>query len=158
MAEAPAGRHVNRFQRSFRSLHRQARRPIRRQYVRVASHRVRPRATTPIATLSVDGQYPYSCAVSSTGDLAVGNIESTTGDPGSVTIFTGATGSGTNYPDGSVYVSFVGYDKNALYVDGSVDGSFSLQSFKKGKFKTVNVAASTINSAGVCSTQRTRSP
>jgi hypothetical protein len=36
--------------------------------------------TTAIATLTDDGKYPYSCAVDgSTGDLGVGNIESTTG-------------------------------------------------------------------------------
>jgi hypothetical protein len=82
--------------------------------------------TTPIATLNVTGEYPYSCAVNNaTGDLAVGNIESTTGGAGSVTVFAGATGSGTNYAEKNAYVSFVAYQKDALYVDGSSgSGSF----------------------------------
>jgi hypothetical protein len=104
--------------------------------------------TTPIATLDDAGQYPYSCAVDSAGDLAVGNIESTTGDAGSVTVYAGGAGTGINYPDPSVYVSFVGYKQNTLYVDGSNGGYFSLQSFKKGKFKTVAVSGATINVAG----------
>jgi hypothetical protein len=104
--------------------------------------------TTPIATLDDAGQYPYSCAVDNAGDLAVGNIESTTGDAGSVTVYAGGTGSGINYPDSDVYVSFVGYKQNTLYVDGSNSGYVSLQSFKKGKFKTLTISGETINVAG----------
>jgi hypothetical protein len=88
--------------------------------------------------------------------LAIGSIESTTGDAGSITIFTGASGSGTNYPDGSVYVSFVGYHKNVLFVDGAVDGAFSLQSFHKNKFETVSVTGGTMNSPAACSTRKMR--
>jgi hypothetical protein len=106
--------------------------------------------TTPINTLSVAGQYPYSCAVDDkTGDLAIGNIESTTGAAGSVTIFAGGSGTGVNYPDKNVFVSFVGYKKNTLYVDGGTnDDGFSLQSFANGKFKKRAVSGGTVNDAG----------
>jgi hypothetical protein len=106
--------------------------------------------TTPINTLSVDGQYPYSCAVDDkTGDLAIGNIETTTGGAGSVTIFSGGTGTGANYPDKNVYVNFVGYRKGTLFVDGgSSKGNLSFQSFAKGTFKKHGVSGGTINAAG----------
>jgi sugar lactone lactonase YvrE len=77
--------------------------------------------TTPIATLSDPGEYPAGCAVdSTTGNLAVTNIYTTTGQPGDVLIYPGASGAPATYTDPSFYAYyFCGYDqKGNLFVDG----------------------------------------
>ncbi len=106
--------------------------------------------TTPIATLNDAGEYPLSCAVDKkNGQLAAGNIESTSGGAGSVTLYPGASGDGTNYPDANVYIHAVGYDHGTLFVDGgSGSGYFSLQSFKKGTFAPITIIGGTIGIAG----------
>lgn len=106
--------------------------------------------TTPIATLNDAGEYPLSCSVNKkNGELAAGNIESTSGGAGSVTVYPGASGDGTNYPDANVYIHAVGYDGGALFVDGgSGSGYFTLQSFKKGAFAPITVSGGAIDFAG----------
>lgn len=106
--------------------------------------------TTPIATLNDAGQYPLSCAVNKkNGALAAGNIESTSGGAGSITVYPHASGDGTNYPDANVYVHAVGYDHGTLFVDGgSGSGYFSLQSFEQGAFAPITVSGGTVGFAG----------
>jgi hypothetical protein len=88
--------------------------------------------TTPIATLNDAGEYPPTCAVNKkNGQLAAGNIESTSGGAG------------------SVYIHAVGYDHGSFFVDGGIgSGYFSLQSFKKGTFAPITVSGGTIAIAG----------
>jgi hypothetical protein len=80
------------------------------------------RSGTLLRTLSVTDEYPAGCAVNlATGDLAVANIENSSGGAGNITIFAGATGSGTPYTVPSMYeYFFVGYDPYGnLYFDGT---------------------------------------
>jgi hypothetical protein len=83
------------------------------------------RTGTLLRTLSVPDEFPASCAYNkSTGDLAVGDIESSTGGPGNVEIFKNATGTGTPYTNSSIYLYFfVGWDNNGnLFFDGTNEG------------------------------------
>ena len=79
--------------------------------------------TTPIATLDDNSYEPVSCSINPTnGDLAVGNIlYFREGLSGNVTIFKGATGTGSFYGDDAFYsYYFVGYDnKGNLFFDGT---------------------------------------
>lgn len=80
------------------------------------------RTGTLLRTLSVPDEYPASCAVNKTnGDLAVGDIESTTGENGNIEIFANGSGTGTPYTNSSFfYYFFVGYDPNGnLFFDGT---------------------------------------
>lgn len=79
------------------------------------------RTGTLIRTLSDAGEFPASCAVSKNGDLAVGNIENSSGGAGNVTVYTNASGYGTPYVNASIYeYFFVGYDPQGdLYFDGT---------------------------------------
>jgi hypothetical protein len=80
------------------------------------------RSGTLLKTLSIPGEYPASCAVNnSNGDLAVGNIESTAGEAGSIMIFKNGSGSGSTYTNSSFYFYFfLGYDPNGnLFFDGT---------------------------------------
>ena len=106
--------------------------------------------TTPVATLSDTGQYPWSCAVSKSGDLAVANGSTTSGGPGSVTIYAGEGGSGTNYPDSGTNLTFVGYDGTRLYVSGSSYsiGGAVLQSFENGTFEAVTIQGGSLYTYG----------
>lgn len=79
--------------------------------------------TSPIKTLADSYGYPIGCAVNPiNGDLAVSNWESN--DPsdcaGSVVIYPGALGTGTNYTDADfMYLYPPAYDPNGnLYVQG----------------------------------------
>ncbi|HEX3671744.1 MAG TPA: hypothetical protein VHT92_08605 [Candidatus Cybelea sp.] len=79
------------------------------------------RTGTLLKTLSVAGEYPSGCAVNkSNGDLAVTNIENTSGGPGNVTVFAHASGVGTPYTNPSLYLYFfVGYNNAGdLFFDG----------------------------------------
>lgn len=74
-----------------------------------------------LKTLSVPNEFPASCAVDrKTGDLAVSNIESTSG-PGNIMIFKNGSGSGTPYSSASIYqYFFAGYDESGnLFFDGT---------------------------------------
>jgi len=79
------------------------------------------RTGTLLKTLSITDEYPVSCAVNkSNGDLAVGNIENSSGGSGNVEIFENATGTGVPYTNSSFYYYFfVGWDDNGnLFFDG----------------------------------------
>ncbi|MGA8575808.1 MAG: hypothetical protein WB609_09040 [Candidatus Cybelea sp.] len=74
-----------------------------------------------LKTLSVYGEYPAGCAVNkSTNDLAVTNIESTSGGAGNLMVFANASGTPTTYTNPSFYLYFfVGYDNAGnLFFDG----------------------------------------
>lgn len=78
-------------------------------------------STTPIATLTDPDEYPISCSVDpTTGNLAVGNIETTGDDQGSVAIYPDAQGTPTLYTDPDIdRVFFIDYDDAGnLFVDG----------------------------------------
>jgi hypothetical protein len=99
--------------------------------------------TTPIATLSDPGQYPVGCAFDpTTGNLAVSNFYSTNGPPGSVSIYTDATGTPATFtPPGFAVVYYLGYDeKGTLYLDGIDSGSsFLFSSFNGKKFTSITL-------------------
>lgn len=90
--------------------------------------------TAPIATLDDNSFEPVSCSVNPTnGDLAVGNIlYFREGIEGNITIFKGASGTGTLYGDNALYsYYFVGYDdKGNLFFDGT-----NAQPGANGKFE-----------------------
>jgi hypothetical protein len=72
-------------------------------------------------TINIPNEFPASCAVNkATNDLAVTNIESTSGGPGSVMVFKNSTGTPTTYTNPSLYLYFFdGYDnKGNLFFDG----------------------------------------
>ena len=107
------------------------RRPVRRckrkhlgcQYRSGRDAAVASRSGALLKTLSVPNEFPASCAVDrKTGDLAVSNIESTSG-PGNIMIFKNGSGSGTPYSSASIYqYFFAGYDESGnLFFDGTDD-------------------------------------
>jgi hypothetical protein len=93
----------------------------------------------PLKTLSVASGQPSSCAMNSSGDLAVGNLSN-----GDVIIFKNATGSGTviSTPLGREY--FDGYDTQGnLFADGFTPGSaFELIELPKGSTKFEKITTS----------------
>ncbi|MGA9946031.1 MAG: hypothetical protein WBP75_13440 [Candidatus Cybelea sp.] len=103
---------------------------------------------TPIKTLSVTFSFPTSCAMNTSGDLAVGIFFESSGG-GDVVIFKNASGSGTA---GTVYTTplvaeyFDGYDNQGnLFADGFNSGSnFGLVELPKGSstFKTITTSNS----------------
>jgi hypothetical protein len=99
----------------------------------------------PIKTLSVAYSFPSSCAMDSSGDLAVGILEGTGG--GDVVIFKNASGTGTAYPTPLDEEFFDGYDSQGnLFADGfSRDRfDFALVELPKGgtKFKLIKTSNS----------------
>lgn len=79
------------------------------------------RTGTLIKTLAVPYEFPAGCAVNkATGDLAVTNIEDTSGNAGSVMVFKNATGTPATYTAPNFYLYFfVGYDDEGnLFFDG----------------------------------------
>ena len=100
---------------------------------------------TPIKTLSVTFSFPTSCAMNTSGDLAVGIFFETSGG-GDVVIFKNASGSGTVYTTPLVAEYFDGYDNQGnLFADGFNSGSnFGLVELPKGSstFKTITTSNS----------------
>jgi DNA-binding beta-propeller fold protein YncE len=98
--------------------------------------------TKPIATLADSGYYPEGCAVDpTTGNLAVTNFSSTTGN-GDVAIYAGAQGSPQTYSDPQIVnYRFCGYDsKGNLFVDGANSSSaFALAELPKGSSSLTNI-------------------
>ena len=95
----------------------------------------------PIKTLSVPYSYPDSCAMDTSGDLAVGIIDGS--GRGTVVIFKGASGSGIAIPTPSSSVYFLGYDNRGnLFADGfDSGGKFALAELPKGgKFETITTS------------------
>jgi hypothetical protein len=102
---------------------------------------------TPIKTLSVNYSFPSSCAMDTSGDLAVGILyrTSTSGSGGQVVIFKNASGSGTAYGTPLDEEFFDGYDANGnLFADGftGLRQDFALVELPKGSktFKTITTS------------------
>jgi hypothetical protein len=99
---------------------------------------------TPIKTLSDSVGSPSSCAMNTSGDLAVGILDGT--DSGGVVIFKNAAGSGTVIRSPLAREYFDGYDSNGnLFIDGFTSGSgFQLDELPKGssKFQTITTSNS----------------
>jgi hypothetical protein len=85
---------------------------------------------TPIAVLSDPGQLPVACAVKTTPlyTVAVANIATTSGPPGSVSVYlSNATSPNFVYSNPTAFstINYIGYYLGALYLDGlSTSGSF----------------------------------
>jgi hypothetical protein len=95
---------------------------------------------TPIKTLSVDYSFPTSCAMDSSGDLAVGIY-----DNGDVLIFKNASGSPTVYKTPLDEEFFDGYDPSGdLFADGFTGDryGFMLVELPKGSstFETITTS------------------
>jgi DNA-binding beta-propeller fold protein YncE len=112
--------------------------------------------TSPIATLSDPGVYPYGCSVDpTTGNLAVTNAYTTGSGAGGVSIYAGAKGAPKTYQDPAIfYFRFCGYDdKGNLFVDGwnSSETQVELAELHKGKtsFKSIALNESIENPGGV---------
>lgn len=104
---------------------------------------------TPIKTLSVTYSFPTSCAMNTSGDLAVGIFfESRSGEGGEVVIFKNASGTGTVYQTPLIAEYFDGYDPQGnLFADGfDAGGNFALVELPKGSSKFRTIATS--NSVG----------
>ena len=98
----------------------------------------------PIKTLSIPGSFPTSCAMNTSGDLAVGVYDGS-GDVGggNVVIFKNASGSGTAYGTPLDEEFFDGYDNQGnLFADGFTGNrsGFALVELPKGgsKFETID--------------------
>lgn len=114
------------------------------------------RTGTLLNTINIPGEYPASCAVNkATNDLAVTNIESTSGGPGSVMVFKNSTGTPTTYTNASIYLYFFdGYDNNGnLFFDG-MDSSrvvsyFAELSAGSSNTQLITLSGATLTVAGM---------
>lgn len=109
--------------------------------------------TTPIKTIDEPGQKPYDCAVNLnegnlTGNFAVANTSTTSGGPGSVTIY-GGKAAGTHQLNSFSSVLFLGYthqeNVSNLFVDGlDESGGFrcAILSPHRTKFRPVSLPQS----------------
>jgi hypothetical protein len=101
---------------------------------------------TPIKTLSVNYSFPTSCAMDTSGDLAVGIFFEGGQGGGDVVIFKNASGSGTVYTTPLSAEYFDGYDNQGnLFADGLNGGSaFELVELPKGssKFEAITTSNS----------------
>ncbi len=101
---------------------------------------------TPIKTLSVTYSFPTSCAMNTSGDLAVGIFFESGPGGGDVVIFKNATGSGHVYTTALDAEYFDGYDNQGnLFADGlTASGAFGLVELPKGSgaFKTITTSNS----------------
>jgi hypothetical protein len=98
-----------------------------------------------IKTLSLDYTFTSSCAMNTSGDLAVGILLGNSyGAGGQVVIFKNATGSGTVYNTPLAKEYFDGYDpKGNLFADGvGTSYNFMLVELPKGSNKAVTIKTS----------------
>lgn len=99
-----------------------------------------------IKTLSLNYTFTSSCAMNTSGDLAVGILLGNSYGPGGqVVIFKGATGSGTVYNTPLSKEYFNGYDSSGnLFADGfgSASYNFALVELPKGSNKFVTIKTS----------------
>jgi hypothetical protein len=108
----------------------------------------------PIKTLPDRGQYPSSCSISASGDLAVTNILSKQKGgygSGSLSIYRAATGRPKIFADSSIVkVFFDGYDaRGNVFIDGQDgSGAFAIAEFNGKSFVPLTVSGATINSPG----------
>jgi len=107
---------------------------------------------TYIATLADPGQYPVGCSYDrTTGNLAVSNIISTSGGPGSIAIYNGGTLQNTYSVPNMFRAYFLAYEGNTgvLWLDGaSSSGVFVLETFFDGVFTIVPITGATIGFPG----------
>ena len=105
-----------------------------------------------VQALADASQYPVSCAFDRTsGNLAVANIISVTGAPGSISIYHGGVLQNTYPVANMARVYFVGYAGGAgtLWLDGSnSSGTFQYDSFSGGTFTPVPISGGTIGFPG----------
>jgi hypothetical protein len=102
-----------------------------------------------IKTLSVKYSFPSSCAMDTSGDLAVGILYASGAGGGDVVIFKNASGSGTAYSTPLDEEFFDGYDNQGnLFADGFTGNreGFALVELPKGSTKFVRIKTS--NSVG----------
>jgi hypothetical protein len=95
---------------------------------------------TPVKTLPFTYSFPTSCAMNTSGDIAVGNYEG-----GQVVIYKNATGSGTAYATPLDEEFFDGYDPSGnLFADGFTGNrsGFGLVELPKGSSKFVKINTS----------------
>jgi hypothetical protein len=100
---------------------------------------------TPIKTLSVAFSFPSSCAMNTSGDLAVGILSASGSGAGDVVIFKNASGSGTAYATPLDEEFFDGYDNQGnLFADGFTGyrSGFALVELPKGSTKFVTIKTS----------------
>ena len=99
---------------------------------------------TPIKTLSFPYSFPTSCAMNTSGDLAVGVFYESGPGGGDVVIFKNATGTGAVYSTPLDAEYFDGYDnKGNLFADGfTSSGNFGLVELPKGSstFETITTS------------------
>jgi hypothetical protein len=99
-----------------------------------------------IKTLSLSYTYTSSCAMNSSGDLAVGVLlGNSSGSGGQVVIFKNAAGTGTVYDTPLAKEYFDGYDPSGnLFADGfdSSGYNFALVELPKGSSKFVTIKTS----------------
>jgi hypothetical protein len=98
-----------------------------------------------IKTLSVNYSFPSSCAMDTSGDLAVGILYASGAGGGDVVIFKNASGSGTVYTTALDEEFFDGYDNQGdLFADGFTGDreGFALVELPKGgtKFETIQTS------------------
>ena len=101
----------------------------------------------PVRTLSVAYSFPSSCAMDTSGDLAVGVLYASGAGGGDVVVFTNASGSGTAYTTPLDEEFFDGYDSQGnLFADGFTGdrSGFALVELPKGatKFETIKTSNS----------------
>jgi hypothetical protein len=100
---------------------------------------------TVVKTLSVDFSFPSSCAMDTSGDLAVGVLENSGAGGGDVVIFKNASGSGVVYSTPLDEEFFDGYDPQGnLFADGFTGDryGYGLVELPKGSTKFVTVKTS----------------
>jgi hypothetical protein len=100
---------------------------------------------TPIKTLSVNYYFPSSCAMNTSGDLAVGILYASGAGGGDVVIFKNATGTPTVYTTPLDEEFFDGYDKDGnLFADGwnNTSGAFQLVELPHGSSTFVKITTS----------------
>jgi hypothetical protein len=100
---------------------------------------------TLIKTLSVAYSFPSSCAMNTSGDLAVGILYASGAGGGDVVIFKNASGSGTAYTTPLDEEFFDGYDNQGnLFADGFTGDrqGFALVELSKGSSKFVKIKTS----------------
>jgi len=99
---------------------------------------------TPIKTLSFPYSFPTSCAMNTSGDLAVGVFFESGSGGGDVVIFKNASGTGTVFSTPLEAEYFDGYDNEGnLFADGfNHSGNFGLVELPKGssKFETITTS------------------
>ncbi len=98
-----------------------------------------------LKTLSVNYSFPSSCAMDSSGDLAVGILYASGAGGGDVVIFKNASGSGKAYSTPLDEEFFDGYDPQGdLFADGFTGdrSNFALVGLLKGSTKFVTIKTS----------------